>query len=87
MNAQKIGEHETEIEKIKSVFLAILWGIKNYMDNGAQPGGTATVDVLQTMQEKKLKFCKWLRERAKIYLEIRSTLVATVRCVNSCLSW
>lgn len=25
LNAQKMGEHEAEIEKIKTVFLAILW--------------------------------------------------------------
>lgn len=28
LNAQKMVEHEAEIEKIKNVFLAILWDIK-----------------------------------------------------------
>ena len=34
MNAQKMGEHEAEIEKIKNVFLAILRDIKKDIDNG-----------------------------------------------------
>ena len=38
MNAQKMGEHEAEIEKIKNVFLAILRDIKKDIDNGEQPG-------------------------------------------------
>ena len=38
MNAQKMGDHEAEIEKIKNVFLAILRDIKKEMDSGEQPG-------------------------------------------------
>mgnify|MGYP000245603648 FL=1 len=38
LNAQKMGEHEAEIEKIKNVFLAILRDIKKDIDNGEQPG-------------------------------------------------
>lgn len=38
MNAQKTGEHEAEIEKIKNVFLSILRDIKNDIDSGEQPG-------------------------------------------------
>ena len=34
MNAQKMGEHEAEIEKIKNVFLVILRDIKKDIDNG-----------------------------------------------------
>ena len=34
LNAQKMGEHEAEIEKIKNVFLAILRDIKKDIDNG-----------------------------------------------------
>ena len=37
LNAQKMGEHEAEIEKIKNVFLAILRDIKKDIDNGEQP--------------------------------------------------
>ena len=38
LNAQKMGEHEAEIEKIKNVFLAILRDIKKDMESGEQPG-------------------------------------------------
>ena len=40
LNAQKMGKHEAEIEKIKNVFLAILRDIKKDMKNGEQPGGS-----------------------------------------------
>lgn len=51
LNAQKIGEHEAEIEKIKSVFLAILRDIKKDMESGEQPGDTATTVIFQTMRD------------------------------------
>ena len=51
MNAQKMGDHEAEIEKIKNVFLAILRDIKKEMDSGEQPGETITAAMFQTMQE------------------------------------
>ncbi len=51
LNAQKLGDHEAEIEKIKNVFLAILRDIKKDMDNGEQPGDVATSAMLQTMQD------------------------------------
>ena len=50
LNAQKLGEHEAEIEKIKNVFLAILRDIKKDIDNGEQPGEVATATMLQTMR-------------------------------------
>lgn len=50
MNAQKIGEHESEIEKIKSVFISILRDIKKEMDSGEQPGETVTATILQNIQ-------------------------------------
>lgn len=49
--AQKVGEHEVEIEKIKNVFLAILRDIKKDMDSGGQPGEVATAVMLQTMMD------------------------------------
>lgn len=49
MNAQKIGEHEAKIEKIKSVFLAILHDIKNDMENGEHPGEAVIATMFQTM--------------------------------------
>lgn len=51
LNAQKMGEHEAEIEKIKNVFLAILRDIKKDMDNREQPGEAVTAAMFQTMQE------------------------------------
>ena len=51
LNAQKMGEHEAEIEKIKNVFLAILRDIKKDIDNGEQPGDVATTAMLQTMRD------------------------------------
>ena len=51
LNAQKMGEHEAEIVKIKNVFLAILRDIKKDMDNGEQPGEAVTAAMFQTMQE------------------------------------
>lgn len=51
LNAQKIGEHEAELEKIKNVFLAILRDIKKDIDNGEQPGEVATAAMLQTMRD------------------------------------
>ena len=51
LNAQKMGEHEAEIEKIKNVFLAILRDIKKDMDSGEQPGEAVTAAMFQTMQE------------------------------------
>ncbi len=51
LNAQKMGDHEAEIEKIKNVFLAILRDIKKEMDSGEQSGETITAAMFQTMQE------------------------------------
>ena len=51
LNAQKMGEHEAEIEKIKSTFLAILRDIKKDIDNGEQPGEAVTAAMFQAMQD------------------------------------
>ena len=51
LNAQKLGEYEAELEKIKHVFLAILRDIKKDMDSGEQPGEVATAAMLQTMRD------------------------------------
>ncbi|HJC25429.1 MAG TPA: helix-turn-helix domain-containing protein [Candidatus Eisenbergiella merdavium] len=51
LNAQKLGEHEAELEKIKNVFLAILRDIKKDMGSGEQPGEVATAAMLQTMRD------------------------------------
>ena len=44
LNAQKMGEHEAEIEKIKNVFLKDI-------DNGEQPGEAVTAAMFQAMQD------------------------------------
>ena len=54
LNAQKIGEHEAEIEKIKNVFLAILRDIKKDIDNGEQPMFQAMRDALAEQKQKPL---------------------------------
>lgn len=51
LNAQKMGEHEMEIEKIKNVFFAILWYIKKDMDSGEQPGEAVIAAMFQTMHD------------------------------------
>lgn len=51
LNAQKLGEHEAELEKIKNVFLAILRDIKGDMDSGEQTGEAVTAAMLQSMRE------------------------------------
>lgn len=50
LNAQKLGDHEAEIEKIKNIFLAILRDIKKDMENGVPPEETATAAMLQNIQ-------------------------------------
>ena len=50
LNAQKLGEHEAELEKIKKVFLAILRDIKKDMDNGEKPGEAVTAAMFQNIQ-------------------------------------
>ena len=51
LNAQKMGEHEAEIEKIKNVFLAILREMKKDMGSGELPREVATAAMLQTMRD------------------------------------
>lgn len=51
LNAQKLGEHEVEIEKIKNVFLSILRDIKKDMDNGEHPRKAVTTAIFQAMQD------------------------------------
>ncbi|MGN9223905.1 XRE family transcriptional regulator [Coprococcus comes] len=51
LNAQKMGEHEAEIEKIKNVFLAILRDIKKDIYNGEQPGEAVTAAMFQAMRD------------------------------------
>ncbi len=52
MSAQKLGEHEAEMEKIKSVFLAILRDIKKDIDDGTPPGELVTAAMLHAVQKE-----------------------------------
>ena len=52
MNAQKLGEHEAEIEKIKSIFLAILRDIKKDIDGGKQPTEVAAANMIRGIQDE-----------------------------------
>ena len=52
MSAQKLGKHEAEIEKIKSIFLSILRDIKKDIDSGKQTEKTATAAMIQAIQEE-----------------------------------
>ncbi len=52
INAQKIGEYEADIEKIKAAFLTILKDIKKDMASGVQPDVAATADFVRTAFEQ-----------------------------------
>ena len=52
MSAQKLGKHEAEIEKIKSIFLSILRDIKKDIDSRKQPEKTASAAMIQAIQDE-----------------------------------
>ena len=47
MKSHKMGEHEAEIEKIKSTFMAILRDIKKDMETGKVQGDVATAEFFE----------------------------------------
>ena len=49
LNAQKFGEHEAEMERIKSIFLSILREIKSDIANHHMPEQTANSELLQNI--------------------------------------
>ncbi len=49
MNAQKLGEHEAEMERIKSIFLSILREIKSDIANHHMPEQTANSALFQNI--------------------------------------
>ena len=49
MNAQKPGEHEAEMERIKNIFLSILREIKSDIDNHHMPEQTVNSELFQNM--------------------------------------
>lgn len=50
MNAQKLGEHEAEIEKIKNVFMSTLRDIKGDIDSGEPPEEPVTAAMFQNIR-------------------------------------
>jgi len=50
LKAQKLGDNEAEIEKIKSIFMSILRDMKKDMESAAPIGETATTDMIQKIQ-------------------------------------
>lgn len=52
MSAQKLGEHEAEMEKIKNIFLSILRDIKKDIDSGKQPEKTDSAAMIQAIQDE-----------------------------------
>jgi len=50
LKAQKLGDHEAEIEKIKNIFITILRDIKKDMENNEPTGETATADMIQKIK-------------------------------------
>lgn len=55
MNAQKLGEHEAEIEKIKNVFMSILQDIKGDIDSGEPPEEPVTAAMFQSIQSAAME--------------------------------
>jgi len=59
LNAQKMGKHEAEIEKIKNVFMSILRDIKGDIDSGKPPEEPVNAAIFQNIlnaaQEQKLE--------------------------------
>ena len=49
LNAQKLGEHEAEMERIKNIFLSILREIKSDIDNRQMPEQTANTELFQNI--------------------------------------
>jgi len=52
LKSQKLTDHEAEIEKIKSTFIAILKDIKNDIEDGKVTETLATAEFSQTMREQ-----------------------------------
>ena len=52
LRSQKLGDHEAEITKINSTFMAILRDIKKDIEDGKTPEQPATAVFLQSMREQ-----------------------------------
>ena len=52
LRSHKLADHEAEIAKINSTFMAILRDIKKDMEDGNVPGAPAATEFLQAMREE-----------------------------------
>ena len=52
IRSKKLTDHEAEIAKINSTFMAILRDIKKNIEDGNIPGPPVTAEFLQTMREQ-----------------------------------
>jgi transcriptional regulator with XRE-family HTH domain len=52
LRSEKLSDHEAELEKIKSIFMAMLKDIKKNIGAGETPEVPATAEFLQTMREQ-----------------------------------
>jgi len=52
LRSQKLSDHEAELTKTNSTFIAILRDIKKDIKDGKAPGTPVTAELLQTMQEQ-----------------------------------
>jgi hypothetical protein len=52
LKSHKLADHEAEIAKINSTFIAILRDIKKDMEDGKTPGTPVTAEFLQVMREQ-----------------------------------
>lgn len=75
INAQKIGEHEAEIEKIKNMFMAVLKDIKRDIDAGEMPGAPATAEFTQQIMEQAQAL---QREKGAVTAEDMAVVIANV---------
>ena len=51
----KVGEHESEIERIKGIFVSILKDIKRYIENTVAPKQAANTDIMRRVMAEILE--------------------------------
>jgi len=77
LKSHKMGDHEAEIEKIKSAFIAILKDIKKGIEAGDVPGHVATSETFQQMREQLMSVAQSAHEiSAENIAEIVTNMVA-----------
>ena len=77
LKSHKLGDHEAEIEKIKSSFVAILKDIKKGVEAGDIPGHFATSEIFQQMREQLMSVAQSPHDiSAENIAEIVTSMVA-----------